>query len=39
MRMFLGTIDALATAVETEADPMAALDEAVGWNKLAAGPR
>jgi hypothetical protein len=34
MRMFLGTIDALATAVETEADPMAALDDAVGWNKL-----
>jgi len=34
MRMFLGTIDALATAAETAADPMAALDEAVGWNKL-----
>jgi hypothetical protein len=34
MRMFLGTIDALATAAETDADPMTALDEAVGWSKL-----
>jgi len=34
MRMFLGTIDALAMAAETDANPMAALDEAVGWNKL-----
>lgn len=34
MRMFLGTIDALAAAAEADADPFAALDEAVGWNKL-----
>lgn len=34
MRMFLGAIDALAEAAETEADPIAAIDEAVGWNKL-----
>jgi Tn3 transposase DDE domain len=34
MRMFLGTIDALATTTETDSDPIAALDEAVGWNKL-----
>ena len=34
MRMFLGTIDALAAAAETEADPFETLDEAVGWNKL-----
>jgi TnpA family transposase len=34
MRLFLGTIDALALAAETEADPMAAIDDAVGWNKL-----
>jgi hypothetical protein len=34
MRMFLGTIDALAMAAETDADPIVALDEAVGWNKL-----
>lgn len=34
MRLFLGTIDALAAAAEADADPFAALDEAVDWNKL-----
>jgi TnpA family transposase len=34
MRMFLGTIDSLASAVAADTDPIAAIDETVGWNKL-----
>ena len=34
MRMFRGTIDALAAAAEAGEDPLHAVDEAVGWAKL-----
>ena len=34
MRMFCGTIDALASAAEAGEDPLLAVDEAVGWAKL-----
>lgn len=34
MRLFRGTIDALADAVEEGSDPIDAIDEAVGWATL-----
>ncbi|KQO56327.1 hypothetical protein BSZ14_12650 [Sphingomonas sp. Sph1(2015)] len=34
MRLFRGTIDALANAVEEGSDPIDAIDEAVGWATL-----
>ena len=34
MRLFRGTIDALANAVEEGSDPLDAIDEAVGWATL-----
>lgn len=34
MRLFRGTIDALADAIESDSDPLEAIDTSVGWATL-----